>query len=236
MILRLAPRGTYVVSCSWLPIPSHALEARVAPPPLAGYIPEMAIERRLTVPAGYDTGRNPRLASFAAQLDDQLSLLKKNTADLDTRHLEWQHHLGLNTIGMLLAHLAVVDVWWMRIAPRQEPETEHERITREIIGIGPDDDGMPLSPGGRHPASLAGKGIADYLRMIDAARVVTHGELRGWKDEDLPTTFTLRDRIISREWAVYHVLEHFAGHYGQILLLKHLVRDAGLLPQPEKKR
>jgi uncharacterized damage-inducible protein DinB len=195
----------------------------------------MAIERKLTVPAGYDPVSNPRIASFAAQLDDQLGLLKKNTADLDVRHLEWQPHSGVNTIGILLAHLAVVDIWWMRIAPNQiAPEPEGEQIARQIIGIGMDDDGLPLPPDGLHPKSLAGKKLEDYLYMLDAARAATHAELTRWRDADLSTTYTLRDRIITREWTAYHVLEHFCGHYGQILLLKHLMRDAGILPRTEK--
>jgi uncharacterized damage-inducible protein DinB len=196
----------------------------------------MAIERKLIVPTGYDPAANPRVASFAAALDDQLALLKRNTADLEVRHLEWQPHLGVNTIGMLLAHLALVDIWWMRIAPHEVPELDHERITREIAGIGMDDDGLPLSPGGRHPSSLAGKTIQHYLRMVDAARETTHQELRRWRDADMPSTYSFRDRIVSREWTVYHVLEHFCGHHGQILLLKHLMRDAGILPPLEKRK
>ena len=192
----------------------------------------MAIERKLLVPAGYDAAANPRVASFAAQLDDQLALLERNTQELAVRHLEWQPHLGVNTVGMLLAHLAVVDVWWMRIAPRGEPEPEHNEITRRIAGIVMDDDGLPLPPGGRHPESLAGKTVEEYHRMLDAARAATHAELRAWRDGDLASTYVVRDRAISREWTVYHVLEHFAAHHGQILLLKHLMRDAGLLPRP----
>ena len=193
----------------------------------------MAAVRALAVPEGYDRVANPRLASFAAQLDDQLAHLKRNTAELGLQQLEWQPHLGVNSIGMLLAHLAVVEVWWLRVAPREEPESEHDTIARRIIGIAMDDDGMPLAAGGRHPKSLAGTEIADYLRMLGAARAATHGELRGWRDDELGRSFTLRSREISREWAVYHVLEHFSAHHGQILLLKHLMRDAGVLPQPQ---
>jgi hypothetical protein len=29
--------------------------------------------------------------------------------------------------------------------------------------------------------------------------------------------------IVNPRWAFYHILEHQAGHYGQILLLKHLL-------------
>ena len=39
---------------------------------------------------------------------------------------------------------------------------------------------------------------------------------------------TLRDGRRMRfnvRWILHHLLEHFAGHYGQILLLRHLYRD-----------
>lgn len=186
-------------------------------------------DRKLTVPAGYDSTGNPRIASFAAQLDDRLDGLKKATSALEVRHLEWQPHPGTNTVGMLLAHLAIVDLWWMRLAPRQVPEAECEGILRSITGIGMDDDGMPLPAGGKHPQTLAGKTVDDYFRMLDAARAVTHSELRQWHDADLAQTYQLRERVINREWTVYHVIEHFCSHLGQILLLKHLMRDAGLL-------
>ena len=82
--------------------------------------PQM-IERKLSVPDGYDAIANPRIASFAAQLEDQMIRLKIDVEGLDVRQLEWQPHKGVNTIGMLLAHLAVVDLWWLHLAPRQTP-------------------------------------------------------------------------------------------------------------------
>ena len=32
--------------------------------------------------------------------------------------------------------------------------------------------------------------------------------------------------ILNRRWTLYHMLEHYAGHYGQILLLIHQYKDA----------
>jgi hypothetical protein len=196
---------------------------------------QQANQRALAVPDGYDTTRNPRVASFAAQLDDQLALLKKATAELEVRHLEWQPHPGVNTVGMLLAHLAIVDVWWISLAPKGGvPEADVDTVFKGIIGIGMDDDGLPLPPAGHHPATLAGKPLAFYYQLLDTARAATHTVLRGWSDSDLSSSYELNARSITKEWTAYHVLEHFAGHFGQVLLLKHLMRDAGLLPRPEK--
>lgn len=187
-------------------------------------------ERKLSVPAGYDSAAQPRVASFAAQLDDQMRRLKTDVADLEVKHLEWQPHSGVNTVGMLLAHLAVVDLWWLVIVPKGAPEAEADRIMRGTLGIAMDDDGLPLAADGVHPSALAERPLADYLAMLDAAREASHAVLRTWRDDELESTFPLGSRTFSREWIAYHVLEHFAAHYGQILLLRHWMRDAGLLP------
>jgi uncharacterized damage-inducible protein DinB len=190
----------------------------------------MADDRALQVPAGYDAAANPRVTSFAAQLDDQLTQLEKRVSAFDVAHLEWQPHPGVNTVGMLLAHLAIVDVWWIGVAPQgiaQGPESD--AILRRIIGIGMDDDGMPLAPDGAHPATLRAKPLAYYLDMLDAARRSSHQVMQSWRDEDLSQSYRHNNRNISREWTLYHVLEHFSGHYGQILLLSHLMRDAGVV-------
>lgn len=186
-------------------------------------------ERKLDTPQGYDPVTQRRVASFAAQLDDQLRRLRQDVADLEVRHLEWQPHAGVNTVGMLLAHLAIVDLWWLVLTPQDPPHEEPDAIVRPIIGIDMADDGIPLAPDGGHPLALRGKTTVDYFAMLDAARAASHAVLRTWRDEDLDGFIARGERRYTREWIAYHVLEHFAGHYGQILLLRHWMRDVGLL-------
>ena len=186
--------------------------------------------RKLEFPKGYNKVTQKQVGSFAAQLDDQLRRLKESIAGLTTRQLEWQPDTGINTIGMLLAHLAIVEVWWINIAPHgTAPGPEAEKIFKRVIGIGGDDDGLPLKRDGKHPKTLKGYSLKDYLKMLAKARASVHKELRKWKDTDLAKSYKRRDFMITREWTVYHVLEHFASHFGQILLLKHLMRDAKVL-------
>lgn len=188
--------------------------------------------RKLDIPAGYNQSQQQMVGLFAAQLDNQLQRLKKDLNGLTTEHLEWQLRPGMNSIGMLLAHFAVVDLFWINVATREMPlEPDGDDFTKQIIGIKMDDDGLPLKEDGTHPLSLAGKSLDDYCAMMDAARAKVHEELRTWNDSALESTFQLRDKQITRSWAVYHVLEHFASHYGQILMIKHLMRDAGILPK-----
>ena len=194
-------------------------------------------ERRLPVPEGYDSATQPIVTLFAAQLDDQLRRLKEAVADLDKSHLEWQPQPGFNTVGMLLTHIAVAEVYWINVAPAGIPlEPDGDKLILKTIGIRMDDDGLPLKPDSRHPATLSGKSLADYLSMLDKMRAATHATLLTWRDSDLDTGYPLRDMSVTRSWTLYHVLEHFAAHYGQILLLKHLMRDAGVLAKEQRNQ
>ncbi len=191
--------------------------------------------RNLKLPKGYSPTTQKQVASFAAQLDDQLRRLKEETAGLTTRQLEWQPHKGVNTVGMLLAHLAIVEVWWINIVANGLPaEPDGEIRFKKTIGIGGDDDGLPLKKDGTHPRAIKGYSLKQYLTMLGKARASVHKELRTWKDKDLHKTYRRRKFDITHEWTIYHVLEHFAGHFGQILLLKHLMIDAKVLKGKKK--
>ena len=74
-----------------------------------------------------------------------------------------------------------------------------------------------------------------YLNLIRRARAHTKRALRGFRDADLRRSFVRTRRNgerqrVSVRWILYHVGEHFSGHYGQILLLRHLYRDRGRKP------
>jgi uncharacterized damage-inducible protein DinB len=178
----------------------------------------------IEIPPGY---KSREVALFVAQLEDQTRRLREATRDLTPDELEWQPHLGMNTIGMLLAHLAVVEVWWTSIVVSGE---ESPKI-QPILGIGEDDDGLPLAEGAKPPAPLTGKDLAFYDDLLGRARAFYTKSLMGLQDSDLEreTVRTRPDgtqRAVTVRWFLYHVNEHFSGHFGQILLLRHLYRTA----------
>lgn len=191
--------------------------------------------RDVKLPRGYDAKTQAKVGLFAGQLDDQLKLLKEQVKGLTVEQLEWQLRPGMNTVGMLLAHLALVEIWWINAAPKGLPwEPDGKKLIEKVCGFG--DDGMPAAADGVHPPYLKGYTIEMYLTAMDRARKSIHRELKTWRDRDLSKTFDRPGKklAISRTWVLYHVLEHFAGHFGQVLLLKHLMRDAGVLAAPSE--
>jgi len=173
---------------------------------------------------GYDVEAAPCIAYMAAQLDDQRRRLREAVDGLLVADLEWQVAPGRNTIGMLLAHIAVAETWWMQAGAKglHEPD-EVRRIVQGVIGIEPDEDGIPLAKDGGHPDVLSNRTLAAYLSMIDRARLATHIVLRAWTDTDLAARVTIKDRSVSKGWILYHVLEHKVAHLGQIRLLRRVL-------------
>lgn len=162
---------------------------------------------------------------FIAQLDTLSSYMAKDLADITPAELQWQPAPGMNTIGMLLAHIAIVEVFWFQIGVLGAPES-----IEPVLGIGGDDDGIPLPAGAAPPAELAGKSLSFYQDLLDRARAVARRAAVSLTDADLDTERERVRKSGAREefnvrWVIFHVLEHQAGHYGQILLLRHQYRQ-----------
>ena len=167
------------------------------------------------------------IAVRMAELDDQLALLLEELAPLTPAELAWQSAPGMNTIGMLLAHLAIVEVFWSQIGllghDAPAPET--------VIGIDMDGDGIPIAADAGPPAALAGRDLAWYRERLGEARAFLEATVRdrdeAWLDEE--RTRVRRNGTTQRfnhRWVLYHLLEHFAAHAGQILLIRHALRAA----------
>jgi hypothetical protein len=184
-----------------------------------------ALATRVLKPA---TGiRSPEAGSFLAQLDDLSARMFADLRGFSAADLAWQARPGTNTAGMLLIHMAGGEVHWLLTATTG---TGEEPI-RKALGIGVDDDGIPLPPNGRPPANLRGWTLADYKRLHDRARRFTRRTLANLPAADMSrgkvrVRWSGEKQVINTRWILYNVLTHQAAHYGQILLLRHMMRAA----------
>ncbi len=182
----------------------------------------------IAIPSGY---ASQEVASIVAQLDDRLLRQKEQTRTLTPADLEWQPAPGMNTIGMLMAHQSVVEVIWTGLGI--EDLHRNEVRFQEILGFDDKDDGMPLAPNGTPPAALAGKDLAFFDDLLDRARKHLKRVAAGVKDSELNQIRLRRRpngelREFELRWILYHMLGHFAGHFGQILLLQHARQALGV--------
>jgi uncharacterized damage-inducible protein DinB len=166
---------------------------------------------------------SPIAGLFLWQLDDQSRRLSEDTRGAAPEELAWQPAPGMNTIGMLLAHIAAVEVGWLRAAVHGL-----DRDSIEVLGIGKREIGLPLPDDGAPPPSLACRELPYFDDLLERSRVHTRTAIAALTDADLdrrfrtPATWEPGSEFEGTiGWALYHVLEHEAGHYGQINLLRH---------------
>ncbi len=179
-------------------------------------------------------GNSHRLvAGLATMLQDHHQRVRDLTNGLTTEQLEWQIRAGHNTIGMLLAHIATAEVYWMQIAAEEIPYQDiGEKRLVEILGINMQDDGVPQAADGIHPETLTGWKLEKYYALLEKALTSTLSSLEKWDDVEMLRDFTVPGRrllVSNKLWMGYHVLEHLAAHTGQIGLILHLQKDVGLL-------
>jgi len=167
---------------------------------------------------------SPIAGLFLWQLDDQSRRLTEDTRGVSTAELGWQPAPGMNTIGMLLAHIAAVEVGWIRAAV-----FGLDRDSGEVLGLTKRQIDMPLNPDAGPPAALAGRELPYFDDLLTRSRAFTRESIAPLTDGDLdrrfrtPATWEQAGGELEGTigWALYHILEHQAGHYGQINLLRH---------------
>ena len=181
------------------------------------------ITHRLAIPKGRHT---PEVALFIAQLDDLSRMMLRDLRGITPAELQWQPKRGQNSIGMLLSHIAVVEAHWTLIAIEKWSVAEVGRRLK----FGLDDDGMPLARNAAPPAHLRGRTLAFYAGLLRRARGVVKREFARHRPTDMVRLVT-RTRANGQKqkqdarWILYHLVEHLAGHYGQILMLRHQYAD-----------
>jgi uncharacterized damage-inducible protein DinB len=177
------------------------------------------ITQRILGPATGATSKLPGL--FLWQLDDQSRRLTEDTRGATPQELAWQPAPGMNTIGMLLAHIAMVEVGWVEAGIRDKPWA-----CDDVLKMNYKTCGIPMAQGESPPPVLEGRDLAFFDDLLARARAHTREVVTPLTDANLERRFKrTRDDGSQFEgnvgWTLYHILEHEAGHYGQINLLRH---------------
>jgi uncharacterized damage-inducible protein DinB len=181
------------------------------------------IERLLPTDPDFDPATQSAVAFALAHLDDQTHQLRELVGPLSPADLARQPEPGANTIGMLTAHISIAEAYWMAVVWAGRPAEELDAVIRGLLGIGADDDGMPLARDGAAPEALSGRTADELVACVLAARAFTRRTLLATRDSALAEVLELPRRTgvlrTTRRWILYHVIEHQTWHLGQIATL-----------------
>lgn len=165
--------------------------------PLAGFVPEIGV--------------------WLWAMEATRSRTLRHVHDLPQEVVDWTGPGGFeNSIGSLLYHIAIVELGWLFGDTLLRPDLMPE-------------DEFPFEPftGGRI-TPVAGVPLSEHVARLNRTRATFLRHLRDLQPEEWsrPREPEGEDYAVTPAWAVFHLVEHEAGHAAQIASLRKRARAA----------
>jgi Protein of unknown function (DUF664) len=163
------------------------------------------VETRVVPAAGF---RSREVAVKVAEIEAVHALVREAVHGLTPGQLAHQSAPGRNTIGMLLAHIAVAETHLGQVGLVGDPSGH----VRDVLGIGEEEEGMPVPPGGPPAAALDGRDLAFFLDLIARAEAHTRLACENLTDEILghdvvrPPRPDGTQRVFDRRYILFHMV------------------------------
>jgi uncharacterized damage-inducible protein DinB len=154
------------------------------------------------------SGYDPAIGRALWALEEVRRTTEQRVAGLSPEVLDWEGtERDEDSIGSLLYHIALVEVSWLYLDIREEP------LPPEIR----EDFPHAMSRDGRL-ARLRGEGIDESVARLRRTRRRFLDVMRAMQPEDWVRARDPADTdySVTPEWAVFHLVEHEAGHGAQI--------------------
>ncbi|HEX3271566.1 MAG TPA: DinB family protein [Ktedonobacterales bacterium] len=142
---------------------------------------------------------NESLATYYAGWDRYQDLLVTAVAPLTSEQLALRAAPNQRPAWTIVAHIIAARVWWFHSIMGEGDASLASLQTW-------DDDGQPQ----RSAAELE-EGLERTWGMINHC-------LKRWTAADFGQQFVRRDETLSRQWIIWHVIEHDMNHGGELFL------------------
>jgi uncharacterized damage-inducible protein DinB len=161
----------------------------------------------------------PGYAPMISRVVGMLSFARHTTVaaveGLGIAELDHLHDDASNSIGALLAHLAVVERGYQCLTFEERRASDEEQASWEPA----------LTLGAEARRSLRGKPLEHYLEELNDVRRLTLAGLAARDDEWLERTLTAAPAM-NAHFAWFHVAQHEINHRGQVRWLRARLRPA----------
>ena len=119
---------------------------------------------------------------------------------------------GGNSVGTILAHVAVIETDWLYV------DILEEGYPTELIALLPevrDEDG--------HLLATPGLPLARYMGALSAVRARLVERVGALPPEELYRVRSLPDYDVNPEWVLNHLVQHEAEHRAEISLIRAVI-------------
>lgn len=166
----------------------------------------------LTLSAQYEInpveGYTPQIGTLVAMLEDLKARLTADVQELSQEEIDFLFDENANSIAALLMHIISTEAYY-------------QVETLEGWSWSAEDEarfGLGGQLGAETREELKDKPVSYYLDLWEEVRTKTLEGLQAKDDEWLASNI---EEGINNHWVWFHVLEHTAGHMGQISLVKN---------------
>ena len=161
-------------------------------------------------------GYSPRIGELVSMMTYIRYTTWQAVKDVSVAELDYLVHPEANSIGMLLEHMAAVEVSYgvNTFEERDLSEQERERWRA----------GLNLGEYGRK--TVKGREVGDYLARLESIRSQTLTNLAQQNDDWLLAEADFGGTSANAYWKWFHVFEDEVSHRGQIRLIKKLYAQA----------
>jgi len=159
---------------------------------------------------------HPEIGRFLWMMDDVRTITKDVVAGISQAALDWSAAPATNTIGTLLYHIALVEIDWLYYDALQQD------LPDDMVALFPYDS----RDENRHLTVVNDVSLADHLARLDKVRARFHEVYATLSLDDFRRPRSLPEYDATPEWIAYHLIEHEAGHRGEIATIRTLAEIA----------
>jgi len=143
------------------------------------------------------TDNHTTLAAFYKGWDDYQEHLIKAIAPLSPDQLALQVAPQLRSIGEIAAHIISARVWWFH-------NIMGEGSADIASMVSWDDDGAPS------------RTATELVSGLESTWLMIQNALERLTPADLEQRFQRRETTVSRQWIIWHIIEHDLHHGGEL--------------------
>jgi uncharacterized damage-inducible protein DinB len=175
----------------------------------------MSLDRE-TLAIAPSTGAHAEIGRYLWMMEAVRAITKRDIEGISQAALDWSAAPAANSIGTLLYHIALVEADWLYMDALAQP------FPPEIASLLTHDSRDARG----HLAVITGVTLAEHLARLDTVRAFFLAEFGAMSLETFRTLRTLPEYHVTPEWIAYHLIEHEAGHRGEIATIRTLAEIA----------
>jgi len=159
---------------------------------------------------------HPDIGRFVWMLENVRAITRRCVQGISQAALDWSPAPAANSIGTLLYHIALVEADWLYVEALAQPFPD------DVVALFPDDS----RDANGHLTVVTSVSIAEHLARLHAVRAHFLAAYDAMSPDAFRHVRAMPAYDVTPEWIAYHLIEHEAGHRGELATIRTLAEIA----------